>query len=419
MTTTDHRPWRSPAPARSLRSSSAGPSASWCPASRGPCAAHRDGLLVPACGARARLTEDSLPRRGGVEPGADARTIARLLEEEREDSSVPRAPLADLALSGSTTRTLTDDDREERSLAVAIATRTTTAIASTDRGRAHCRHRDARDLRTTRRRGHARRMAHAHAEGGPRPHRRPARPGRRDRRLMGSCLLCLRTASVTSCASCALVRSRDERLMARVVAGRVPRELPARRWHRLPAHHRPDPRDPRSRPAPGPLREDRAGASAPRPRGGRADPLRPRRGRARGKAMSQRRCATRSLLRTGSRHRRGRGPRAAAPRERRRPVLTPMGLSDTPALYDGIHPLPGQMACDLAAAEPVWHCVLADPATADSRCPPSATAPPPTRWSICGSRTRAAPPPAARTPPPTTPRTTTSSSPRRSRPRRN
>ncbi|WP_341854670.1 hypothetical protein [Brachybacterium sp. GPGPB12] len=72
------------------------------------------------------------------------------------------------------------------------------------------------------------------------------------------------------------------------------------------------------------------------------------------------------------------------------PVLTLMGLSDTPALYDGIHPLPGQMARDLAAAEPVWHRVLADPADGGFLPrPPSATAPPPTRWSICGSCTRA------------------------------
>ena len=82
--------------------------------------------------ARVRLTEDSLLRRGRVEPAsADARTIARLLEEEREDSRRHARRLADLAPFWIDHEDPDlDDDREERSLAVAIATRTTTALAS-------------------------------------------------------------------------------------------------------------------------------------------------------------------------------------------------------------------------------------------------------------------------------------------------
>ena len=90
--------------------------------------------------ARVRLTEDSLLRRGRVEPAsADARTIARLLEEEREDSRRHARRLADLAPFWIDHEDPDlDDDREERSLAVAIATphHHRDRLLS-DRGRAH------------------------------------------------------------------------------------------------------------------------------------------------------------------------------------------------------------------------------------------------------------------------------------------
>ncbi|MGP5625582.1 HNH endonuclease [Brachybacterium alimentarium] len=58
------------------------------------------------------------------------------------------------------------------------------------------------------------------------------------------------------------------------------------------------------------------------------------------------------------------------PRERHRinvvvPVLTLMGLDDAPATYDGVIPLPADMARRLAAGEEVWHRVLTDPTTGE------------------------------------------------------
>ncbi|GAA1315008.1 DUF222 domain-containing protein [Brachybacterium tyrofermentans] len=47
------------------------------------------------------------------------------------------------------------------------------------------------------------------------------------------------------------------------------------------------------------------------------------------------------------------------------PVLTLMGLSDAPATYDGVVPLPADMARSLAAAEPIWHRVLTDPTSGE------------------------------------------------------
>src|SRR5699024_4203562 len=89
--------------------------------------------------ARVRLTEDSLLRRGRVEPAsADARTIARLLEEEREDSRRHARPLADLApLWIDHADPDLDDDREGRRLAGASATRTTSASAAYQLADAH------------------------------------------------------------------------------------------------------------------------------------------------------------------------------------------------------------------------------------------------------------------------------------------
>src|SRR5699024_12394177 len=60
------------------------------------------------------------------------------------------------------------------------------------------------------------------------------------------------------------------------------------------------------------------------------------------------------------------GVEVPAPRHRINivvPVLTMMGLDDTPATYDGVTPLPAAMARKLAEAEPVWHRVFTHPLT--------------------------------------------------------
>ena len=60
------------------------------------------------------------------------------------------------------------------------------------------------------------------------------------------------------------------------------------------------------------------------------------------------------------------GVEVPAPRHRINiviPVLTMMGLDDTPATYDGMTPLPAAMARKLAEAEPVWHRVFTEPIT--------------------------------------------------------
>ncbi|MDN5898859.1 MAG: HNH endonuclease [Brachybacterium sp.] len=58
------------------------------------------------------------------------------------------------------------------------------------------------------------------------------------------------------------------------------------------------------------------------------------------------------------------GVEVPAPRHRVNivvPVLTMMGLDDTPATYDGVTPLPAGMARKLAESEPVWHRVFTAP----------------------------------------------------------
>lgn len=58
------------------------------------------------------------------------------------------------------------------------------------------------------------------------------------------------------------------------------------------------------------------------------------------------------------------GVEVPAPRHRINiviPVLTLMGLDDTPATYDGVTPLPAAMARKLAESEPVWHKVFTEP----------------------------------------------------------
>ena len=68
---------------------------------------------------------------------------------------------------------------------------------------------------------------------------------------------------------------------------------------------------------------------------------------------------TRSILDTGT---------TPVPRERFRltitvPALTLLGIENAPGLLDGIHPIPPQMARQLAGSENTWHRVLTDPTT--------------------------------------------------------
>lgn len=68
---------------------------------------------------------------------------------------------------------------------------------------------------------------------------------------------------------------------------------------------------------------------------------------------------TRSILDTGT---------IPVPQERFRlnitvPALTLLGIEDAPGLLDGIHPIPPQMARELAGADRTWYRVLTDPTT--------------------------------------------------------
>lgn len=68
---------------------------------------------------------------------------------------------------------------------------------------------------------------------------------------------------------------------------------------------------------------------------------------------------TRSVLDTGT---------TQVPRERFRftvtvPALTLLGVENAPGMLDGIHPIPPQMARELAASEDTWYRMLTDPTT--------------------------------------------------------
>ena len=56
------------------------------------------------------------------------------------------------------------------------------------------------------------------------------------------------------------------------------------------------------------------------------------------------------------------------PRERFRitvtvPALSLLGVVDAPGMLDGIHPIPAEMARELAGQDPTWHRILTDPAS--------------------------------------------------------
>lgn len=357
MTTTDPRPVASSTRARRPGDRR--------PASRA--AASRTATAPPRARvrARARLTEESLLRRGGLEPGdADARTIARLLEEEREDSRRHARRLRDLAPFWIDHEDPDlDDDREERSLAVAIATRTTTALASYRIDDAHTA---VTELPRTFERLAAgempvewhTRMMKAVRDLTPAQRSQadaivaswdlasvPADRFRDELRQLRSWFD--REAAVKrpeELRDVTLENSgHDDGTACLRITGPIPEILDLARRLDLSAKAV-QAQQRRALEQGGPIPFDLDGDVA---RGG--------------KAMSQAALRYAILLRTqldtG-------GVEVPAPRHRVNviiPVLTLMGLADTPALYDGIHPLPAQMARDLAATEPVWHRVFADP----------------------------------------------------------
>jgi len=358
MTTTDPRPVASSTRAR--RPGAHGR------ASRA--AASRTATAPPRARVRARapLTEDSLLRRGGVEPGdADARTIARLLEEEREDSRRHARRLQDLAPFWIDHEDPDlDDDREERSLAVAIATRTTTALASyriddahtavTELPRTferlaagempvewHTRMMKAvRDLTPVQRAQVDAIVASWDLASVPADRFRDELRQLRswfDRELVAKRPEELRDVTLEG-------SGHDDGTACLRITGPIPEILDLARRLDLSAKQV-QARQRRALEQDGPIPFDLDGDVA---RDGRAMPL----------AALRYAILLRTQLDTG-------GVEVPAPRHRVNvviPVLTLMGLEDTPALYDGIHPLPAQMARDLAAAEPVWHRVFADPA---------------------------------------------------------
>ena len=82
-------------------------------------------------------------------------------------------------------------------------------------------------------------------------------------------------------------------------------------------------------------------------------------GRAMSRAALRYALLTRSVIDTGG---------IAVPSHRFRisvtvPALTLLGAVDAPGLLDGIHPIPADMARELAAGEKVWHRILTDPTT--------------------------------------------------------
>ena len=315
--------------------------------------------------ARSPLTEDSLLRRGGVDGGsADARAITRLLEAEREESRRHARRLQELApfwIDPEDPELA--DSREERSLAVAIALRTTSSRA-------------AGEIRG----------AHVAIVEMPRTFARLA-AGEMPREWHGRMLRECRDLTPFQ---------RDE--VDSVIAGWDLASIPAERfrdelrqviaWQRA-ADPLPRPEDLRDVVLEGGPEGDGTASlriTGPIPEvldlarrldaGARAVQAAQRRaldegapvpfdldgtvaGTGRSMSLAQLRYAIllRSVLDTG-------GVEVPAPRFRLNvliPVLTLMGLDDTPATLDGTHPLPAEMARDLAAAEPVWHRVFTDP----------------------------------------------------------
>lgn len=317
--------------------------------------------------ARSPLTESSLVKRGGLTPGsADAATAVRLMDSEREASRAHAARLLDVAAFW-IDRSDPDlaPDREELDLAVAIALRMTTAAAS-------CLIKDAHVAVTEMPRTFERLAA------GDMPvewHQRmlravrdltsfqrseidelianwdlPSIPADRFRDELRLLAAWYETDSVPrrpeESRDVALERgARDDGTACLRVTGPIPevlalarrldasaRAVQAQQRHAL-ADDTPIPFD-----LDGDVSRDR-----------HAMPL----------AALRYAILQRTVLDTA-------GVEVPAPRHRVNvviPVLTLMGLDDAPATYDGVIPLPADMARRLAATEPIWHRVFTQPLT--------------------------------------------------------
>ena len=317
--------------------------------------------------ARTPLTVDSLTARGKLEPGSrDATTVARMMEAEREDSRRHARQLLDLVpfwidhenpdLS---------DDREEHSLAVAIALRTTTDAASLRIRDAHIA--VAEMPRTFERLADGdmptdwhRRMLRSLRDLTPFQRSQadehiaewdlasiPADRFRDELRQLTSWLEREEPRHCPEHSRDVAVESsgRDDGIARLCITGPIPEILGlARRLDNAAKAVQAQQRRALDRGAPIPF--DLDGDVA-------------RDGSAMSQAALRYAIIHRTLLDTA-------GVEVPAPRHRINivvPVLTMMGLDDTPATYDGVTPLPAAMARKLAEAEPVWHRVFTHPLT--------------------------------------------------------
>ncbi len=317
--------------------------------------------------ARSPLTAESLLSRGDLEAGsADAAAITRMMEREREESRRHARHLLDLApfwidhedpdLA---------DDREERSLAIAIALRTTTAAAAS---RIREAHRAVTEMPRTFDRLSAgdmpkdwhRRMLRAVGDLTPFQREEVDRhiaawdlasiPADRFRDELRQVIAWCERQEPRHCPEHSrdvTVESsgRDDGVASLRITGPIPEILSLAR--RLDAASRAVQTQQRHALEQGaPIPFDLDGDVA-------------RDGTTMSQAALRYAIIHRTLLDTA-------GIEVPAPRHRVNvviPVLTLMGLDDTPATYDGITPLPAAMSRALAETEPVWHRVFTDPLT--------------------------------------------------------
>ncbi|WP_087484711.1 HNH endonuclease signature motif containing protein [Brachybacterium massiliense] len=362
MTATEHHAAATPAAGvATAPSSTSGPAISSASAS----ARTLDGPPRTRVRARAELTDSSLLMRGNVEPGsADAAAIVDLLHDEREASRRYARKL--LSLAGFwVDRDDPDlaDDREERSLAVAIALRTTTDAAVSRISDAH--------IAVTQMPRTFERLA-----AGEMPQEWHSRTLRAVRDLTPFQRSQLdEQIAAWDLASIPVDRFRDElRQLVAWFECRTPRTRPEdTRDVSLEGNGRDD--GTACLRITGPIPEilglaRRLDAAARAVQGDQRRAVEndapipfdldgevARDGSAMSLAELRYAILQRTMLDTA-------GVEVPAPRHRVNvviPVLTLMGLDDTPATYDGITPLPAEMARALAAAEPVWHRIFTNP----------------------------------------------------------
>ena len=323
----------------------------------------------PKVRARSPLTEESLIKRGKLTPGTpDAAAAVRLMESEREASRAHASRLLDIAAFWIDRRDpeLTAE-REELDLAIAIALRTTTATASHLIKDAHISVKEmprtferlavgdmptewhqrmlksVRDLTSSQRSQIDERIARWDL---------PSIPADRFRDELRLLVAWYETDGVRrrpeEARDVALERSTSNDGTACLrVTGPIPEILALAR--RLDASAKAvQARQRHAIDAGAPIPFDLDGEVG---RDGRAMPL----------AALRYAILQRTVLETS-------GVEVPAPRHRVNvviPVLTLMGLDDAPATYDGVTPLPADMARKLAADEPVWQRVFTDPITGE------------------------------------------------------